>query len=82
MQLPVGSKLAPDEFLAWERVQKERYIYVRGEVVAMAGGSPRHNRLAARVIGRLDASLKGGCGTFTSDQKIGLPEADFVSAAT
>lgn len=80
VQVPVGPKLAPDEFLAWERLQKERHIYVRGEVFAMAGGSPRHNRLAARVIGRLDASLKEGCGTFTSDQKVGLPEDDFVYA--
>ena len=79
-QVPLGHKLGPNEFLAWEREQKERHIYVRGEVFAMAGGSPRHNRLAARMIGALESSLREGCGTFSSDQKIGLPEDDFVYA--
>lgn len=77
---PLGHKLGPDEFLAWEREQKGRHIYVRGEIFAMAGGSPRHNHLAAQVIGRLTAALKAGCRAFSSDQKVGLPENEFVYA--
>jgi len=74
-------RLTADEFLAWERDQTIRHIYVRGEVFAMAGGSPRHNRLSARVIGRLEVGLAGGtCGVFTSDQKLGLPNDEFVYA--
>jgi Uma2 family endonuclease len=81
MVLPASSRFTPDEFLVWERDQRERHIYVGGEVFAMAGGSPRHNRLSARTIARLESGLEGGpCGVFTSDQKLGLPEDDFVYA--
>lgn len=77
-EAPIGRELGPDEFLAWEREQTERHLYVRGEIWAMAGGSPRHNHLAARVIALLAGSLEKTCRTFSSDQKIGLPEDDFV----
>ena len=74
--------MSPDEFLEWEREQEGRYCYVRGEAFAMAGGSPRHNRLGARTIARLEGGLADGspCGVFTSDQKIGLPNDEFVYA--
>jgi Uma2 family endonuclease len=81
MVLPIGAKLTPDAFLAWERAQTGRHMYVGGEVFPMAGGSPRHNALCARVIARLVAAAEGGpCRVFTSDQKLGLPEDDFVYA--
>jgi Uma2 family endonuclease len=79
--LPLASNLTPDEFLVWERDQAGRHLYVGGEVFAMAGGSPRHNRLGARAIAHLERGLDGGrCGVYTSDQKIGLPNDDFVYA--
>jgi Uma2 family endonuclease len=71
----------PQAFLAWERGQSERHVYFRGEVFAMAGGSPRHSRLAARIIARLDAALGGGvCDVHTSDLRLGLDDAHFVYA--
>lgn len=79
--IPETSKLTPDQFLAWERDQRDRHIYVAGEVFAMAGGSPRHNHLAARLLGRLDSALAGGpCRAYSSDQKLGLPNDEFVYA--
>jgi Uma2 family endonuclease len=76
-----GSKLTPEAFLAWEREQKEKHFYVAGEVFAMAGGSPRHNRLAAEITTRLTNALRGTeCTTFTSDQRLGLPDEAFVYA--
>src|SRR5262245_23265686 len=79
--LPHQAKLTPEEFLAWERVQEDRHIYVHGEIFAMAGGSPRHNRLAARAIARLENGIDPSrCGVFTSDQKLGLPNDAFVYA--
>jgi Uma2 family endonuclease len=73
--------LTPHEFLVWERSQQDRHIYVRGQVFAMAGGSPRHNGLCAEVIARLADGLRGGrCRVFTSDQKLGLPKDQFVYA--
>ena len=81
MALPLASKLTPDEFLSWERDQEDRHIYVGGEVFAMAGGSPRHNHLCAQIIARLASGSEGGpCRVFTSDQRLGLPNDDFVYA--
>lgn len=66
--------MSPAEFLAWELGQREKHQLLHGEVHAMAGGSPRHNRLCARVLARLDVALEGGpCGPFSSDQKIFIP---------
>jgi Uma2 family endonuclease len=79
--LPVASTLTAEEFLVWERDQTSRHLYVDGEIFAMAGGSPRHNRLGARTIAQLERALSGGPrGVFTSDQKLGLPGDEFVYA--
>lgn len=55
------SKLAPEEYLAWERTQERKHEYFDGEVFAMAGGSPRHNRLIMTVGIALDSPLTA-CG--------------------
>lgn len=70
------------EYLEWERSQRDRHQLLRGEVYAMAGGSPRHNLVCANVLARLHAALRGGsCRPFTSDQKIHIPASgDFVYA--
>ena len=66
------SKLTPDEYLAWEREQVEKHEYLDGEVFAMSGGSPRHSRLAARVISELDRRVGPTCATMTSDLRVSL----------
>jgi Uma2 family endonuclease len=67
-------KMIPTDYLAWEREQLDKHQYLDGEVFAMAGGSPRHNRLASRTIVSLEAALAGTqCGTFPSDQKVHIP---------
>lgn len=73
--------MSPDAFLAWERAQVERHTYVRGEVFAMAGGSPRHSHLAARMIATLDTALRQtACDVHTSDLRLALAEDHFVYA--
>lgn len=75
------SGMAPEAFLTWERIQSERHVYFRGDVFAMAGGSPRHSRLASRIIARLDAALGSGiCDVHTSDLRLGLSVDHFVYA--
>jgi Uma2 family endonuclease len=64
------SHLTPDEYLAWERDQRVRHEFYRGEVFAMAGGSMRHNALCARVIATLEPQLSGRCVVLTSDQRV------------
>jgi Uma2 family endonuclease len=64
-------RMSPEEFLAWERTETERHQYVRGEVFAMAGGSPRHNAIVANAIIALGGVLRGrGCTVLASDQRI------------
>ena len=64
------SQLSPEEYLAWERQQERKHEYFDGEVYAMAGGSPRHNRLSNRVNTALENALGGRCHVFTSDQRV------------
>jgi Uma2 family endonuclease len=69
--------MAPAEYLAWEREQSERHHYLRGEIFAMAGGSPRHNALGAAVIGDLRVAFRSGpCRAFTSDQRVAIREGE------
>lgn len=63
--------MTASEYLAWERIQPERHEYFRGEVFLMAGGSPRHNALAAAIIRDLGNATRGTpCRVLTSDQRI------------
>lgn len=68
--------LTPDEYLAWEAVQPEKYEYINGEVYAMGGGSINHGRIAIRLTSLLDTHLDGsGCITGNSDIKVKIVEA-------
>lgn len=68
------SHVSAEDYLAWERVQEGKHEYFHGEIFAMAGGSPRHNALCARVIRSLGNQLTG-CEVMTSDQRIGFSES-------
>lgn len=59
-----------DEYLAYERDSGLKHEYEDGEILAMAGGSPRHNALASRISAALEAARKPGCVAFQSDQKV------------
>lgn len=59
------------QYLLWEAEQKERHEFFRGEVFAMAGGSPRHSALTAAVTIELGLALRGGnCRVLSADQRI------------
>jgi Uma2 family endonuclease len=56
-------------------------VFIRGQVFAMAGGTPRHSLLASRVIERTGERLRGrACDVHTSDLRLGLDEEQFVYA--
>jgi Uma2 family endonuclease len=83
MRLMSGAKVtaqsgcSPADFLTWERAQPERHEYFRGEVFAMAGGSPRHNALCSSVNAALHGALRPcGCRVFSSDQRVGLDRGE------
>jgi Uma2 family endonuclease len=61
------------EYLAYEGDSGMKHEYVDGEILAMAGGSRRHNALASRISAALEGGRKPGCVAFQSDQRIRIP---------
>ena len=60
-----------DDYLARERVATVKSEFYRGEIFAMAGGSPRHNTISGNVFAILRNCLRGSpCRPFNSDQRI------------
>lgn len=49
-----------DDFLAWVQDQRERYEFVRGRLVMMAGGSEDHNDIQINLLTALKRRLQGG----------------------
>jgi Uma2 family endonuclease len=52
--------------------------YWAGVIYALAGGTPEHGALAAKVISLLDAKLPAGCRPLSSDVKIRIPRVDIA----
>ncbi len=60
-----------EEYLAMERVADGKSEYYRGQIFAMAGGSPRHNTISVNISSSLRGRLRGSaCRPFNSDQRI------------
>lgn len=69
--------MTAEEYLAWERAEDGKHAWFDGEVLAMAGGTPRHNYLSATLIAELLSQLKGtNCRPLTSDQKVHSPRTN------
>lgn len=65
------------QYLELERGSLEKHEYLRGQVWAMAGGTPSHAQIAANVTAALSAALKGRpCGAFSSDLRVRVVETD------
>lgn len=59
------------EYLALEDASDRKHEFIDGEIIAMAGGSARHNAISLNVGGALTARLKGRpCRAFSSDQRV------------
>lgn len=75
---PHGSMSYLDYVALLARSGDQKYEFLRGEAFAMAGGTPEHARLAARVIAQLGPQLAGrGCEAFSSDLRVRVEETDF-----
>lgn len=65
------------EYLALEAQGTERYEYHDGAVVAMSGGTNRHNKLAGRAYARLLAAAdRHGCDAYIEGIKLFRPKSD------
>lgn len=59
------------EYFAHEEQAEERSEFYEGEIFAMAGGTPNHNRLAGNVYSSLQAALRGRpCAAFMADVRL------------
>ncbi len=66
--------LTPAEYLRIERTATCRSEYFRGEMFAMAGGSPTHSRIKTNVLGELRNRMKGNpCAPYDSDLRVKCP---------
>ncbi len=62
------------EYLAFERPAFEKHELYEGEIFAMAGASPAHNRIASNLNAVLwNATRKGPCQPFQSDMRVRIP---------
>jgi len=62
-----------EEYLELEASSRIRHEYLAGEVSAMSGATPRHNRLAGQFYEAFRAHLKGGpCRTYMGDVQVKL----------
>jgi Uma2 family endonuclease len=65
------------EFVEFEKRSTEKHEYLRGEVWAMAGGTPEHGRLAVNIASELRMALKGRpCVVLNSDVRVRVSETD------
>lgn len=68
-------RLTPQEYLAWEEQQPERYEYFDGEVYAMTGGTLAHGRIGLNTTSLLRIHVRGtGCIANNSDCKLAISE--------
>ena len=71
------SKQTSAEYLVWEPSQKERHIYVRGEIFAMSGGTFEHNEVTLSIAASLKNHLKGTpCKVGITDMRVAVQKAD------
>ena len=64
-------KMTIEEYFPWEFQQDIRYEYVKGEVIAMTGGTIPHNDIALNFYTALRPHLRSrGCRVNVSDVKL------------
>lgn len=68
--------LSPEEYLTLERGAEFKSEYVDGLMCVTAGGSERHNLIAANVIAAIGAQLRDRpCRVYPSDLKVRVPNS-------
>jgi Uma2 family endonuclease len=67
------------EYLAMEAVSETKHEYYRGEIRAMSGAHPNHNRIANSAIISLGVQLrKRPCDIFGSDQRVRISDLQYA----
>lgn len=67
-------RMAPAEYLAFEREARDKHELWDGEVYAMGGASLAHNWIVANLVRRLDERLDDTpCKALPSDMRVHIP---------
>ena len=75
MALHTHKRLDYAEYLALERSTDLRHEFLDGEAWAIAGGTPRHSKIKANLVGQLYLALgRGPCAAYDSDLKVRVPD--------
>jgi Uma2 family endonuclease len=78
--LAVNARMSYPEYVAAEARSDTRHEYLRGEVFAMAGGTPEHGALAMAIGARLvDAARGKPCRVFGSDVRVRVVATDLAT---
>ncbi len=68
------------DYLRFEAAANVRHEFFAGEIYAMAGGTPEHAALAAKVIALLDFQLRGRpCRVYSSDLRVRVVETGLAT---
>jgi Uma2 family endonuclease len=77
MASPAAPYITVEEYFLLEDSAAEKYEYVEGKVVAMAGASKDHNQIVSNLIREIGGYLKGkNCDVFPSDFRITTPSGE------
>ena len=69
-------KYTYSDYVTLERDSSVKHEFSRGEIYAMAGGTPDHSSLAGAIIGLIARQLPKGCRVYTSDLRVRIEVAD------
>jgi Uma2 family endonuclease len=67
------------DYLALEEYSDVKHEFFEGEIYAMAGGTPTHAGLAARVMALIEVQLPAGCRSYNSDLRVRVSPADLAT---
>jgi len=71
MLKPDKRSYTPQEYFAMEETAEYKSEYFHGEIFAMAGGTPDHNRITVDLASALNSMFIGGsCEAFASDVRV------------
>jgi Uma2 family endonuclease len=70
-------RMTPEEYRDFEKNSDTKHEYFDGEIFAMAGASPNHNRIQHNISGLLwSQRASRPCDTFLSDQRVKIEAAE------
>ena len=79
MEAQIKPRLTVAEYLAFEAQSEIKHEYIDGELYDMTGGTDKHSRIAANIIGALFALISNpDCRVYTSDMRVKVAAGRYV----